>query len=262
MNDWSRTRKRIILLIVFSFLAILVAVPFFLLVYEKPTCMDNKRNGDETGVDCGGSCQRLCTPEALPLILKGDPRVLIIAPNTYEIVGLVGNPNPGAEIYRAKYTVKIYDSVSALPIKTIDGSAHIPKGRTVALFEGPFTLPAEVAPTRATLEWQEMSLDFRKTEVPEPEIEVFDLELANSSSSPRLTAKVENLSLGNVSNIDFVALISDAGGNIFAASKTYIDSLEAGETADIFFAWPRPFSKQAANTQIIERVLPDRSFIR
>lgn len=262
MNDWSRTRKRIILIIVFSFLAILVGGPFFLLVYEKPICSDGKRNGDETGVDCGGSCQRLCTPEALPLILKGDPRILTIAPNTFEIVGLVENPNPDAEIYRAEYTVKLYDSMSAIPVKTIDGFTFIPKGRTIALFEGPFTLPVEISPTRATLEWKEASLDFRKTNATEPELEIVELSLTNASSSPRLNAKVENLSLGSVSNIDFVALVSDAGGNIFASSKTYIDTLESGETADIFFTWPRPFSKQAANTQIILRVLPDRSFIR
>lgn len=262
MNDWSRTRKRIILLIVFSCLTVLVVVPFFFLVYEKPTCSDGKRNSDETGVDCGGSCQRLCTPEALPLILKGDPRVLTIAPNTYEVVGLVENPNPGAEIYRAEYTVKLYGTGSAIPIKTIDGSAFIPKGRTVALFEGPFALPAETVPARATLEWKEMSLDFRKTDAPEPEIQVFDLFLTNASSSPRLNATVENLSLNSVSNIDFVALISDAGANIFAASKTYVDTLEPGGTAEIFFTWPRPFTREAANTQIIQRVLPDRSFIR
>lgn len=262
MNDWSRTRKRIILFIVFSFLAVLIGVPFFLLVYQKPTCSDGKQNSDETGVDCGGSCQRLCTPEALPLLLKGDPRLLTIAPNVFEVIALVENPNTDAEIYRAEYTIKVYDSKSAIPVKTLEGFAFIPKGRTIALFEGPFTLPIEIFPTRATLEWREANLDFRKTNVTEPELEVFDLTLTSASSSPRLNAKVENQSLESISNIDFVALISDSGGNIFAASKTYIDIIESGQTVDIFFAWPRPFPQQVANTQIIVRILPDRSFIR
>lgn len=262
MNDWSRNRKRIILGIVLSAVIILVGVPFFLLFYDKPTCADNKKNGDETGVDCGGSCQRLCTPDALPLILKGDPRILTIAPNTYEIVALVENSNADAEIYRAEYVVKLYDSSSAIPAKTIEGSAFIPKGVTIALFEGPFTLSAEISPARATLEWKESSLEFRKTQAVEPEIEVFNLSVMNASSTPRITAKVENLSLGSVSNIDFVALVYDTEGNIFAASKTYVDSLESGEETDIFFAWPRPFPKPVGNTQIIKRILPDRSFIR
>lgn len=262
MNDWSRTRKRIILGLVLGTVIILVGVPFFLLFYQKPTCADNKMNGDETGIDCGGSCQRLCTPEALPLILKGDPRILTIAPNAFEVVALVENPNAGAEIYRAEYTVKIYGSGSAIPVKTINGFAFVPKGRTVALFEGPFTLPVEISPARATLEWRTESLDFKKTAAVEPEIEVFEVSAVNTSTNPRITAKVENLSLGTVRNIDFVALVSDTEGNIFAASKTYVDALEPGEETEIFFAWPRPFPRPVGNTQIIKRVLPDASFIR
>lgn len=262
MNQWSRTRKRIILGIVFLAVAIFIGVPLFFIFYQKPSCSDNKLNGDEKGVDCGGSCQRLCSAESLPLILKGDPRILTIAPDTYEVIAVIENPNQSAEIHRAEYIFKLYDATSVIPVKTIEGFTFVPKGKMFALFEGPFTLPSSISPVRATLEWKNTTLTWKKSEGLEPDIALRDIVLSRSSTTPRLDAIAQNRSLGSVSNIDFVALISDASGNIFAASKTFIDTLEVGEEEPIIFAWPRPFVQGAADIQIIQRVFPDRSFIR
>jgi hypothetical protein len=262
MNDWARRRKRIILSIVLGGVIILVGVPLFLLFYERPNCSDGKQNGDETGLDCGGSCQRLCSAESLPLILKGDPRVLTIASSTYEVVAMVENPNQGAEIYKADYEIKVYDNVSPIAVKLIKGSTFIPKGMTFAIFEGPFTLQSEIVPTRATLEWQINPLSWQKNSEVEPEIEIREISLTRATSTPRLEARVENLSLTPVSNLDLVAVVSDTEGNIFAASKTFIETIAPGESASVIFSWPRPFPKAAAGIEIIKRVFPDRSFIR
>lgn len=262
MNSWSRTRKRIILAIVLAAVIVLIGVPFFFLFYEEPTCFDKKLNGDETGVDCGGSCQLLCSAESLPLIIKGDPRVLSIATSTFEVVALFENPNADAEIYRGEYLVKIFDSSSAIPIKILEGSTFIPKGETFAIFEGPFNLEAGVVPTRAVLEWQKEGLVWRKNTEVKPELLVKDAIVSRATSTPRLTAVVENLSLGSVSNIDLIALISDEEGNIFAASKTFVDTLAVGEESPVVFTWPRPFSSRVAGVLILTRIFPDPSFIR
>ena len=262
MNQWSRTRKRIIFLILFLSVVVLVGVPIFFLFYRAPTCFDGKLNGDESGVDCGGSCQLLCSPEALPLIVRGDPRVLTIATSTYEVVALVENPNSQAEVYRAGYTLKLYGSDNALAIKTIEGETYVPKGATFALFEGPFILDAAEVPTRATFEWKKGSLIWQKNVSLAPELNAKDQLVSKTESTPRLEATVENLSLESVSNIDLVAVISDKDGNIFASSKTFIDALPAGGEAPIIFTWPRPFTGQVADIDIYIRVFPDRSFLR
>src|SRR3989338_6097159 len=128
MNQWSRRRKTFIFSIILLFVIVVIGLPAFLFFYRTPTCFDSKQNGDETGVDCGGSCQKLCTAESLPLILKGDPRVLELADNTFEVAALIENPNINGEIYRAAYTLKLYDALSTIPIKVIEGETHIPKG--------------------------------------------------------------------------------------------------------------------------------------
>lgn len=244
MNQWSIQRKRIIFSIVVLTLVVLIGLPLFFLFYRAPTCFDGKQNGNETGLDCGGSCQLLCTAQSLPLILKGDPRVLKIADNTFEIVALIENPNASGEVYRAGYIFKLYSASSTIPLKVVEGETYIPRGVAFAIFEGPFILEAGVVPTRVILEWKKESLVWQRNTKETPELVVKDaslLRLSREDTRPRLDASVGNISLENVSNIDLVAVISDETNNIFAASKTFIDTLPAGGSASIVFTWPKPF---------------------
>jgi len=241
MNEWSRTRKRIVFSIVFLSLAILIGVPVFLMFYRAPTCFDKSQNGQETGVDCGGVCQRLCVAESLPLILKGDPRVLKVKDNLFEVVVLVENPNLVGEIYKASYTFKLYDASSTIPVKIIEGATFVPKNTTFALLEGPFSLEGGATPSRATIELKQDKFEWQKNNEPEPEIVLKETRLTRTDTTPRLDTLVENKSLENLSNIDLTAVISDRAGNIFASSKTFIDTLAPGRSASAVFTWPEPF---------------------
>ncbi|MFZ2484882.1 MAG: vWA domain-containing protein [Minisyncoccia bacterium] len=241
MNQWSVRRKRIVLSIVLLGLVVLIGGPLFFLFYNKPTCFDKSQNGDETGVDCGGSCQLLCTTQSLPLILKGDPQVIEIRDNTYEMVAVVENPNVGAEIYRAGYILKLYDAQGAVPLKVVEGATYVPKGATFVVFEGPFSLGEGVIPAKVTLEWKAESLIWQKNAKQVPELVTKDMVFSRSETSPRLEASIENLSLENVSNIDLVAVVSDEIGNVAAVSKTFIEDLSAKEKVPVVFTWLEPF---------------------
>lgn len=267
MNSWSRRRKNIILLIVLSFLVFVIALPAFLFFYRAPSCSDNKQNGDETGVDCGGSCELLCSAESLPIIMKGDPRVIRISGepasglSSYVAVAYVENPNVTAEVYKAGYTFKIYGSTNALiPVKIIEGTTFVPKNSLFAVFEGPFQLP-DAPPLRATFEWGP-DLSWRRDTRPLPALNVINSRLSHASTSPRLEADLINGSLETLSNIDIAALILNAEGTIIGASKTYVNSLSVGEGVEIVFNWPAPFASEPASTEILPIVLPDRTFIR
>lgn len=261
MNQWSQRRKRIIFLIVLLVFVLLVGLPLFFLFYKVPTCFDGKMNGDETGIDCGGSCRLLCTAESLPLISRGDPRVLTVAEGVFEVVAMIENPNPTGVIENARYTIKLYDSSSTLPLKIIEGLTYIPKGKVFAVFEGPFNIDGNV-PTRATLEWDESSLSWQSYNDSAPQIEIVDLNLSSRDTRPRIDANVRNTSLERISNIDLTVLVSNSQGNIFAASKTFVNSLSSGEEAPIVFTWPQPFQEEVSSTEVIVRILPDRSLLR
>jgi len=262
MNDWARRRKRIILAIFLFVLLILIGIPVFLFFYEKPTCNDLKLNGDETGVDCGGSCQLLCRAESLPLISKGDPRILTVATSTFEVVALYENPNNDAQIPRAAYEIKLYGAMSTIPVKVLEGEVFIPKKDTFAVFVGPFNLDEGVLPTRATLEWKKERFLWEKNIEPVAEVSVKFLGISGEASSPRLEAQVENLSLEVVPVVDLVAFIANEQGNIFAASKTFVENLAPGKETPAIFSWPRPFKDRAIDIRVFAKVLSDRSYIR
>lgn len=262
MNSWSRARKRIILLIVFLVLVIIVGVPSYFLFRSTPTCSDGVQNGDETGVDCGGSCQRLCTPESLPILMKGDARVLLVATSTYEVAALLENPNRDARISHARYTVKLYGTDSLVPLRSIEGEVYVPKGATFALFEGPFTFDEGSVPVRATLEWQQASLVWEKDPRTLPQLTVGETQFSRLESSPKLQATVGNPTLDPVGNVDLTALLFDDSGSIMAASKTFIDSLATGEEKQAIFTWPRPFSGTPVEIEVLTSILPDASYLR
>lgn len=240
----------------------LIGLPAFFLFYHSPTCFDGKQNGDETGVDCGGSCQLLCKAESLPLILKGDPRVLAVSSTTYQVVALIENPDNTAEIYHAGYIIRVYDAGNAVPLKVIEGETYAPKGATFAILEGPFSIESGGVPKRAILEWKENSFVWEKNASSLPHLEIQQSILSRGDSAPRLDVMLQNFSLKEANNIDLVALLSDGGGNIFAASQTFIDRLGPSETAPAVFTWPRPFGQEAISTNIVIRIFPDRSFIK
>lgn len=261
MNPWASHRKTIIFLIVFAVLLIIIAIPTYFSFQNKPSCFNTKQDGDETGIDCGGGCALLCTPEILPLIARGDARLLRIASSTYEVVILIENPNILGTVARAPYSFNIYSGVSKSPIKTIIGNTNIARNSTFALFAGPFTLN-EAGSLRATFNWGK-DLVWEKSNTVNPLLSVENINLViASTSAPRLEAKLLNRSLNEVNNVEVIVLLSDHEGNIVGAGKTFVDNLPPSVTAPLVFSWPQAFDKEVVSIRILPHILPDKSFLR
>lgn len=249
------------LIIFLSILIVIIGVPSFFIFYKAPTCFDNKQNGDELGIDCGGSCKLLCSAESLSIQTKGDARILRIATSTYEVVVNVENPNPSASILKAGYSFKIYTASSAGPIKIIKNYTYIPKASNFVIFEGPFDL-GEAVPTRTVFEWDKTTLIWEKDNTAIKDLKVEESVLSNREKSPRLDAVVKNFSLERATNIELVALVLDENDNIIGASKTFIETLLPNESTPIVFTWVNPFMSSSIRPFVFTRVLPDASYIR
>ena len=261
MNEWSLRRKRIILLLTLFCFVTLLGVPIFFFLHKTPTCSDGSMNGDEKGVDCGGSCKLICKAEALPMLTKGDPRVIQVATSTYEVIVVAQNPNVSASVIRAKYTFKLFSGSSTAPIKVIEGDTFIPRDSLFGLFEGPFKIE-DARPVRSTFEWKQETLKWEKDLSTSPDLQIENSILSNTGVSPRLEASIKNNSLQRIINIEAVALVMDANSNIIGASKTFIESLEATKDEPLVFTWPAPFMGTSTSVEIIPRILPDQSYIR
>lgn len=260
MATWSERRKRNILVLIIAVLIVLIGLPIFFFVYKSPTCSDGKQNGDESGIDCGGSCEKLCQPDNLPIILKGDPQVIKVASTTYAVVIEAENPNVTADILRAGYVFKIYQASSSVPLRILEGKIYIPQGETFAVFQGPIDF-GENIPTRATFDWKDETLIWNKAINKVPELEIRNKELVNLETEPKLLADIRNKTLVPVRNIELIAILSDENGNTVGVSRTFVDIVEKGEEVPIVFTWPAPFKSSPTTIEVLIKVLPDKSLL-
>src|SRR3989304_2614562 len=106
--SWRQKRKTLIS----STLTILVVVFLAILIVPRlqpaPSCFDGKQNGDESGVDCGGSCALFCPNEVREPAVR-FARVFPVTGNFYNALALVENQNPEAGLRSAAYEFKFYD---------------------------------------------------------------------------------------------------------------------------------------------------------
>jgi len=261
MNPWAFKRKSITFGIFLLFVLLFVALPAYYFTRSSPKCTNLIQDGDETGVDCGGSCALLCKPETLPLITRGEARINRISSSSYTASVLVENPNLSGEVKRAKYNLSIYSSGVKDPVKVFNKETYIGPNSTFALFEGPFTLTGS-GPFRAVFEWED-GLIWEKNVVSSALIGVESPNLLiTATSSQRLEARLINRSTKSISNVEVVAILSDIDGNTVASSKTFVDFIEAGDSAPISFSWPEPFASVPVTTKILPHPLPDKSYIR
>ncbi|MBX4200484.1 hypothetical protein KW790_03470 [Candidatus Parcubacteria bacterium] len=259
MNSWASRRKFYISLVVTFFLTAFLGFPVYFFLHRTPTCLDNKQNGLETGIDCGGSCQKVCKSEALPILMKGDPRVFKLSNTTYAVALEVENPNTNSEIFRAGYTLRIYEKDNPTPLKIIEDSTFVPANSQFAIYFGPLSFSSST-PSRATFEWMENEFNWQKTDNTQMPLTVQDKNL-NASSTTKLSASLYNPSSKTFSNIELVALISDTDGNISTASKTFVDSISPNSEVPVVFTWPSELGS-TTQVEILPRVLPDISFIK
>jgi hypothetical protein len=260
ISRWSSRRKFLVSFFIVLGVLILIGIPVYLATRETPNCSNGKLDGDETGVDCGGSCQLLCTPEILPLVTKGDARLLKIATSTYEAVIVVQNPNATGSITRAPYTFTIFNGASTKPAKVIESDTYVGRSSTFAIFAGPFTLD-DASSYRAVFAFTP-SLMWQKSSDPLPTLAITDTNLiVASTSAPRLEANLNNYGQSSMKNVEVVAILSDSAGNIIATGKTFVDEVAVGGREPLSFSWPSPFEREAVSVKILPHVLPDRSYL-
>lgn len=242
MSSWSAKRKLVYAIMFFSFVIIVVGVPTFFLWYQKPTCFDGKKNGDEIGLDCGGSCRLLCSFEAIePDVLWS--RSFKVAPGLYSATAYIQNHNFTSEAVNAPYVFKIYDKTNTL-IATRVGQAYIPKNKIFAIFE-PTIQVGDKVPYRTTFEFTS-NLTWVKDDSAPPDLVVREKSLSREDALPRIDANIQNNSLIPFSNIEVIALVYDGKDNAIGASRTYVDYLEKDESTNVVFTWPAPFDTQTS----------------
>jgi hypothetical protein len=236
--SWAYKRRLLYGGGVIIFLALVSSGIFFRLVYKAPTCFDGKKNSDETGIDCGGSCTTLCKNDAVdPVVIWS--KIFNISGYTYSAVAYVENPNLNSKASKADYAFKIYDEKHNL-LDTKSGSISIPKGKKFAVFE-PGLEYKNAKPKYAEFEFMPNTI-WQKDMSVEPDIFISNKPLSSASTTPRIEGTITNNSTQDIAEIELTTFVLDSMENVVAASRTFINDLYKKTSQDFFFTWPKPFN--------------------
>lgn len=252
---WAQRRKLTYMTGLLTFLFVVSFFVFQSVTSVTPTCFDNKKNGGESGIDCGGKCLQYCPNELFEPKIRWS-RSFEVTPGVVHAVAYIEHSYPMASAKNVKYQFRLYDANNVL-IAQRDGTTYLgPMGRTAIVETLIPTGNIKIADTRFSfssfIPWQQSDVSFSQVV-----IKTDRTILENFSNGTRLTAILENQSRYSFSNFDVVAILYDKSGNAITSSKILLPSLSALSSETVYFTWPFTIDpKEVLNIEIIPRFNP------
>ncbi len=251
MRLWTLKRRLAGFGILFLLLGILITVLAWSF-WPQPSCVDEKQNGAEEGVDCGGSCTNKCFGEIAkpPIVLWKDH--FAVRSGVFDVGALIENQNIKLGAKKFEYIFRVYDRAGLLVSKK-DGNTFIYPGEQTFIFEsnlvtGPL-YPSYVEFDYKPIAWERMTMS-----------DPLKIDLVGQSyeetPNPIVRATLANRSLFEEKNIEITLRLENADGNAYAASKTVIDIFPPQSTKDVIFTWPpSSFEKPKTIAPLYRRIL-------
>ncbi len=213
-------------------------------IYAPGNCFDGVMNNDEAGVDCDGSCVRMCAASVMqPTVLWA--KSFEISAGQYNAVAYVENKNQLAATPVLEYTFEFFNGSKKIGEKK--GTTVLPPNSIYPIFEGRLAFTEDVTNTTLTLTTPELWVP---ATLGREQFKTSNLDLKAVDTEPRLTVSLENTALTKANGIEVVATLFNSFGEPITASQTYIDSFEGRSRRDIVFTWPRPLSKTIRSCDI------------
>lgn len=248
MSSWGdKRRNNIIAFISIVLIIISIAISFYFLFKEGPTCFDKLRNGDEQGVDCGGSCEILCKDLVLPPIIHWQ-RHFKVGEFRYNTVAYIENLNTNAGSENVSYVFKLYDDKNVLIAERF-GVFDIKPKEKVPVLEAAFDT-GKLDVHRITFDIQEDNV-WKREEPRESRISVINQKSYNDNGLPKIDITIKNDSVRYIEDIDVVLIVYDEEDNALNVSSSFIDYLDGGSTQKITYTWSAEFEKPIFRFEVI-----------
>lgn len=228
------------------FVILLLAILYVQFVQTQPSCFDGRQNGDERGVDCGGSCQRICTFDVT------EPHVrwaqsFRIADGQYNVAAYVENRNRDAGIRELGYRFVLYDERGDV-ITERSGVTPLPPDGVYPIFEGTVTTDGRT-PARTFIELDQDPF-WLAADAGREQFEVRSRQLFDVDARPRLLARIYNTSLDDERDVEIVATIFNASGTALTASQSVVPLFLGREEREVAFTWPEPIAKTVRSCEV------------
>ncbi|OGI95793.1 hypothetical protein A2917_00575 [Candidatus Nomurabacteria bacterium RIFCSPLOWO2_01_FULL_42_17] len=247
---WALKRQFFYIIVLVLFLSVFGFLIFYPKLNKAPSCTDNKQNGAETGVDCGGLCARACLSQVDPISILWS-RAFRVVPGRYNAVAYLENHNRNTAVNRINYKFRFADKNNVY-IGKREGSTFIPPSGKFAIFEPGIDIGNSI-PVYTTFEFTQVPqwVTVSQEKINQLKVLVSNIVLVGEDTSPVLSATIKNNSFFTIEEVDVVAILYDANHNAVSASRTYLDELKPEEVQNITFTWPEPFSNKVIAKEII-----------
>ncbi|HBB56958.1 TPA: hypothetical protein DEW47_03775 [Patescibacteria group bacterium] len=247
--NWAAKRQLFYFLIFFLIIAGIGGL--FAIKITAPTCDDDKQNQNEEGVDCGGSCSKMCLGDIKDLVSIWV-RPLKVENGNYDVVAMVENRNLSLVSEAIKYQFKLYDKNNVL-VAVKSGQTFAPPGQKFAIFESNIDTGRR-EPIKAFIEFEkDIKWDINRDD--KLSIIVTNKEY-NDDRFPKLSATLANKSIQDAKGVWATAIIYNFNGNAIAVSATRLEVLEAGNSSDVYFTWPYDFEDDVDSVELIISIEP------
>ncbi len=258
--NWVQRRKLGYIAIVVAFFGIVAFAIFHKVTSVAPSCFDNKKDGLETGIDCGGGCNTYCANELSDPMVEWV-RVFPVSPGIVTAVAYIQHNHPAAAAENVGYEFKLYDSTNRI-LADRKGTTYLGPAGNSAIVET--LIPIGNADASAVslarfsfidpIHWQKVSPSFSQVVINTDRNSTESFSNGKQVST-RLVANLENQSRYNFTNLDAIAIFYDKDGNALTASKILVPQLSALQNKTVYFTWPYTLTN-IARTEIIPRFNP------
>jgi hypothetical protein len=233
--------------LIIVFVVVVIGVPAFFIFYKAPTCSDGVQNGDEIGVDCGGSCQRLCQSAFLVPNVSWS-RLENLAPGLYNVATYIVNPNTKAVALNVPYHVILYDS-KGVQIIEYAGTVTLPPHRNTLAFNAAVNTDKRI-PAKVFFEFTQAP-NWQSATDQLSAITIGDKNYSEDNSGASLTVTINNSGLNQIGPTSVYAILFDKDGNAIGFSKTRIDGISALGSVSAPFTWPTSFNGKVISIEVL-----------
>lgn len=244
-RPWAKKRRMVYGGSFGGVMLVFLSIFFFSVLYEPPNCFDLDQNGGEGGVDCGGTCVRICEADVIPLKVLWV-EAFKISPGKYNAVAYIENRNTDRGVAKVPYVIRLFDDAGE--ILNREGVTEMPPDVTYPIFEGQIQTNERV-PTHATIELGS-DLVWVPARQNGERYMTERRELTGADKKPIITAVIKNESREEAKEVDVVATIKNSQGVPLTASRTKVPIFGGEATKQVTFTWPEPIAKTIRTCEV------------
>ena len=260
LREGQRSRKKMFIAAIPVGIIILIIILIVIFNMPSASCFDDRQNGNEIGIDCGGSCVACGIKYAKDLETIGEISVLEVTSDTIEIVVKVRNPNAEFGL-KFDYEIKLSDSLGQTK-KVVNSQSFIyPSSAKYLVIPKVEIKKSEIAKAeiifdKNNFEW------FASNKTPKDLFNIYDLQTkfledAKNPGYLKTTGKINNKMSYNFPSVDLTILVFSKTGELLNAAQTKLDGLVNNATQQFEYIWMTYFPNiQQTNLSRVE-VYPD-----